>query len=236
MKNQANAHFTIENASSYYKIINIISFCAFFSNWISDDGQVCSRRCRLNVKDSHSKANDRTDVSNVENIFVKIEGKNFITFILFKRSSSVDFKWEPNQQTNDSMFIFGYYVFTLELNNAIVIYCRRKRSGMQIRRYAAENRYLLVDIVSMVCFRISYRFYISSSFNLLLFCWKKNIIECLYATNILLSRISHSLSQYYLYIFKYVFQHVRRGIEAKIKPKTWYQHTCGTMQTNRIYI
>lgn len=113
MKYQANAHFTTENVSSYYKIINIISFCAFFSNWISDGGQVYSTRCRLSVKDSHSRQmTEQTHPiwSNVENMFVKTEGKSFITFILFKRSSLVDFEWEPNQHTNNSMFILKYYL------------------------------------------------------------------------------------------------------------------------------
>lgn len=74
----------------------------------------------------------------------------------------------------------------------------------------------------MECFRILYYFYISSSSSLLL--KEKH------------HRKNLSFSIMKLFIHFLIFQHVSRSIEAKIKPKTWYQDTCRTMQTDQIYI
>lgn len=56
-------------------------------------------------------------------------------------------------------------------------------------------------------------------------CWKKNTTD----EYIIVKNLSFSITK--LFIHFLIFQHVRRSIEAKIKPKTWYQDTCGTMQT-----
>lgn len=69
---------------------------------------------------------------------------------------------------------------------------------------------------------------------------KNNIIESSYRRiheyymYIFVKNISFSTTE--LFIHFLIFQHVRRSIEAKMKPKTWYQDTCETTQTDRIYV
>lgn len=69
---------------------------------------------------------------------------------------------------------------------------------------------------------------------------KNNIIESSYRRiheyymYIFVKNISFSITE--LFIHFLIFQHVRRSIEAKMKPKTWYQDTCETTQTDRIYM